>query len=70
MLEGCIVSLNAKLEQLEISKDNSDQSLQAQKATLEEERHNHAIVINHLESSIMDFVREKFKRVVSSQEIN
>ena len=59
MLEGCIVSLNAKIGQLE----NSNQLFRDLKATFEEECRNHASVINDLESSIMDCVREKFSRV-------
>lgn len=68
MLEGCIVSLNEKIKQLETSKNSSDQFVQALKATLEEERYNHASFVNNLEKSLMDFVREKFKCCISSTE--
>jgi hypothetical protein len=36
MLEGCIVSLNEKIEQLKNYKNSSDLSVQALKATLED----------------------------------
>ena len=68
MLEGCIVSLNEKIKQLETSKNSSDQFVQALKATLDEERYNHASFVNNLEKSLMDFVREKFKCSISSTE--
>jgi prefoldin subunit 5 len=66
MLEGYIISLKAKIEQLENSKDSTNQSFQTLRLELEEERRNHASFINHLESV---FVREKLKRTTSSHEI-
>ena len=60
-----VTSLKTKVEHLQKSKGDSDQSLQSLKATLEGERHQHASTINNLESNIMTSIREKF----SSQQI-
>ena len=60
ILEECISSFDEKLAQSENSRADSDQLLRALKATLEEERHKHASAMNQLESSMVEFVREKF----------
>ena len=53
MLEGCIVSLNEKIEQLKNYKNSSDLSVQAQKATLDDERCNLASFVNDMEKSLI-----------------
>ena len=53
-------SLNAEVEYLQKIKDESEESLRTLKNTLENERHQHASIINDLESNIVESIREKF----------
>ncbi len=60
-----VSSLKARVEHLQKSKEDCEQSFRALKATLEEERHQYASTLNDVESSIVASIREKF----SSQQI-